>query len=95
MIGNNQVRFGGGSAEKARTCGTSLAAYPTFGCLPPGSLVKTATGMRPIDEVERGDLVYAGDGALHPVLLTRTGRLLRGTDQAHLRTVQSPATPHP
>ncbi|MBV9328887.1 MAG: maturase [Chloroflexi bacterium] len=30
MIGNGQVRFGGGSTEKARASGTSLAAYPTY-----------------------------------------------------------------
>jgi hypothetical protein len=30
MIGNGQVRFGGGPREKARTSETSPAAYPTY-----------------------------------------------------------------
>ncbi len=44
--------------------------YKCFGCLPPGSLVKTAQGPRRIEEIAVGDLVYAGDGRLHRVLIT-------------------------
>ncbi|MBV9354431.1 MAG: hypothetical protein JO023_02775, partial [Chloroflexi bacterium] len=43
--------------------------------------MKTAAGMRPIEAIEQGDMVYAGDGALHPVLLTHVrpfaGELVR------------------
>ncbi|MDQ6854168.1 MAG: CHC2 zinc finger domain-containing protein, partial [Actinomycetota bacterium] len=45
-------------------------SYKCFGCLPPSSLVKTVTGMRPIEEIEVGDLVYASDGRPHRVLVT-------------------------
>jgi hypothetical protein len=41
--------------------------YWCFGCLPSGSLIKTANGMRPIEKVLLGDTVYAGDGRLHQV----------------------------
>ena len=44
--------------------------FHCFGCLPPGSLIKTEHGMRPIETVQVGDRVYAGDGKLHEVLLT-------------------------
>ena len=43
--------------------------YKCFGCLPPGSLIKSADGPRPIEEIRAGDAVYAADGRLHPVLL--------------------------
>src|SRR5437868_10688218 len=42
--------------------------YHCFGCLPPGSLVKTARGPRPIEAVGVGDAVYAADGQLHAVV---------------------------
>jgi UDP-glucose 6-dehydrogenase len=38
------------------------------GCFPPGELVMTEHGPRPIETVERGDLVLAGDGVLRPVI---------------------------
>jgi len=44
--------------------------YFCYGCLPPGSLVKTSHGMRPIDSLRVGDLVYAFDGRLHRVSKT-------------------------
>src|SRR5205814_430614 len=48
----------------------SRGRYHCFGCLPPGSLIKTQHGMRPIEKIQVGNLVYAGDGRLHPVLFT-------------------------
>src|SRR5437763_11379963 len=48
----------------------SRGRYHCFGCLPPGSLIKTQHGMRPIETIQVGDLVYAGDGRLHPVAFT-------------------------
>src|SRR6185295_5220485 len=44
--------------------------YHCFGCLPPGSLIKTATGPRPIEAIRAGDAVFARDGKLHRVLQT-------------------------
>jgi DNA primase catalytic core len=44
--------------------------YKCFGCLPPGSLIKTASGPRPIEAIRSGEQVYAGDGRLHAVLET-------------------------
>jgi DNA primase len=61
----------------------SRGRYHCFGCLPPGSLIKTQRGMRPIEKIQVGDLVYAGDGRLHPVLFTHehafSGELVRLT----------------
>ncbi|MDP9252369.1 MAG: CHC2 zinc finger domain-containing protein, partial [Chloroflexota bacterium] len=42
--------------------------YKCFGCLPPGSLIKTGDGPRPIESIRPGEGVYARDGRLHPVL---------------------------
>ena len=57
--------------------------YKCFGCLPPGSLIKTAQGARRIEDIRPGDLVYAGDGRLHPVLITHehmfSGQLVKLT----------------
>ncbi len=52
--------------------------YKCFGCLPPGSLIKTAKGPRPIEIIGAGDVVYAGDGLLHPVLGT-PAHMFRGS----------------
>src|SRR5216684_3993197 len=41
--------------------------YWCFGCLPPGSLIKTSEGMRAIEKIQLGDKVYAGDGHVHEV----------------------------
>jgi DNA primase catalytic core len=51
--------------------------YKCFGCLPPGSLIKTQRGPRPIDTIRPGEHVYARDGRLHPVLQTHE-HLFRG-----------------
>jgi UDP-glucose 6-dehydrogenase len=40
------------------------------GCFPPGELVMTADGPRPIKTIREGDLVLSGDGTLQPVLKT-------------------------
>src|SRR5438034_7578367 len=45
-------------------------SYKCFGCLPPGSLVKTSHGPVPIETVGVGDAVYASDGLLHAVVET-------------------------
>src|SRR5437868_4582991 len=45
-------------------------SYKCFGCLPPGSLVKTSRGPLPIEMVGVGDAVYARDGHLHAVVET-------------------------
>lgn len=44
--------------------------YKCFGCLPPGSLIKTAVGPRSIETIQTGDEVYARDGRLHRVIET-------------------------
>ncbi len=44
--------------------------YKCFGCLPPGSLIKTARGPRPIEAIRSGEEVYARDGRLHAVVET-------------------------
>src|SRR5437867_5296529 len=44
--------------------------YKCFGCLPPDALIKTADGPRPIQDIKPGELVYAGDGRLHEVVVT-------------------------
>lgn len=40
------------------------------GCFPPGEIVMTASGPRPIETVRQGDLVLTGDGSLQPVIRT-------------------------
>jgi DNA primase len=44
--------------------------YKCFGCLPPGSLIKTARGPRPIESIQATEEVYARDGRLHAVVRT-------------------------
>ena len=55
--------------------------YKCFGCLPPDALIKTADGPRPIQDIKPGELVYAGDGRLHEVVVTHehafTGSLVK------------------
>src|SRR5258706_10474397 len=45
--------------------------YHCFGCLPPGSMVKTSTGPKVIESIREGDDVYGKDGRLHRVLKTQ------------------------
>jgi len=52
--------------------------YKCFGCLPPGSLVKTSRGPLPIETIGVGDAVYASDGVLHAVVETHE-HLFRGS----------------
>ncbi|MFO8052651.1 MAG: CHC2 zinc finger domain-containing protein, partial [Candidatus Omnitrophota bacterium] len=47
-----------------------LQIYKCFGCFPPGSLIKTSKGLRPIEAIKRGDAVYSHRGRIRKVLLT-------------------------
>lgn len=55
--------------------------YKCFGCLPPGTLIKTANGPRSIESIQVGDEVFALDGQLHRVVQTHehlfAGELVR------------------
>ena len=52
--------------KKARERGIK----PIIGCLPPGYLIYTARGMKPIEEIKPGDLVLTHRGRFRPVLRT-------------------------
>jgi len=50
----------------------SRQIWKCFGCFPPGSLVKTETGLRPIEKIRRGEKVFTHRGRLKKVHLVFT-----------------------
>lgn len=47
-----------------------LQIFKCFGCFPKGSLIKSAAGLRPIDELKVGDYVISGKGKARKILHT-------------------------
>jgi hypothetical protein len=47
--------------------------FHCFGCFPPGSLVKTESGLKPIEDIKKQEKVFTHTGQIHQVtrLLTR------------------------
>ena len=47
---------------------------PIIGCCLPGQLIYTSTGVKPIEEIKRGDMVLTHEGRFRPVVRTMTRR---------------------
>lgn len=48
-------------------CGAQMDGDTCDVCFPPGTLIRTAKGLQPIETIEVGDLVLSADGVLRPV----------------------------
>ncbi|MES2463818.1 MAG: DNA polymerase III subunit alpha, partial [Armatimonadota bacterium] len=62
-----------GSFEFYKTC-KAAGIKPLVGCCLPGQLIHTQTGVKPIEEIEVGELVLTHEGVYRPVLSTMTRR---------------------